>query len=67
MSPSRHQISDLVLSVEGYLGFISGILKTNPYPYTIEYFDQNLKYAVWDLQDVKQGKARLREKINGKT
>ena len=60
----NHKVSDLVLSVDGYLGYIKKILATNPYPYTIEFFDESLEYTIWSLQDVKQAKARLREKIN---
>jgi hypothetical protein len=46
------------------LGYIKKILVTNPYPYTIEFFDDNTEYNNWSLQDVKQGKARLRERVN---
>lgn len=60
----NHKVSDLVLSVDGYLGYIKKILVTNPYPYTIEFFDESVEYTIWSLQDVKQAKARLREKIN---
>jgi hypothetical protein len=65
MNTSKHQMGDLVLSVDGYLGYIKKILVTNPYPYTIEFFDEDAaEYTIWSLQDVKQAKARLREKIN---
>ena len=67
MNTSKHQMGDLVLSVDGYLGYIKKILVTNPYPYTIEFFDENAEYTIWSLQDVKQAKARLRERLNGKT
>ena len=61
----KHNIGDLVLSIDGYLGYIKKILATNPNPYTIQFFDEEAaEYTIWGLQDVKQGKARLREKVN---
>jgi len=61
----KHNIGDLVLSVDGYLGYIKKILVTNPYPYTIQFFDEEAaEYTIWGLQDLKQGKARLRERVN---
>ena len=64
---SDHKAGDLILTIDGYLGYISEIKTEIPNfrYFKIQFFDDKLTYNLWwSVQEVKQAKAILRESLD---